>query len=312
MTVTLHKSITAADGHGILSGLGPYASAAARRAATVTAAHVAQGCVSLQTDTTPPTLWYLVSQSSGVPTWVQINTTADSVGNFGALVPGVSLYLRGDLGLGLTGTVVNTWANQAGSASNLAEKTSTAGIGATTGAGVGGKASVIADGSTQAGTFTLSLAAPGTTPTFYYLVSKQIRTSLGGHPQRIICNTANNNMVLYQDAASDNLIAYGDTANKLQAITHVWARTAVLYCGSTSDRLKWGSAAELTGTQLQTAAGGVSTMLLGYDPGSGTYNQAEYALVLIGSGVTSANYVATLAALDAAVVSWFGAGNVLV
>lgn len=313
MTITAHKLITQVDGHGILSALGPYANAAARRAATVTAAQVSQGSVALQTDTGE--IWFLASQSAGVPTWVKINTTADSIGfsgNFGALVPGVSQYMRGDLGLHTTSTIVNTWDNQAGAASNMTEKTATVGIGST-GAGIGGRASVVQNGSSQAGSFTLALAAPGTTPTFYYLVSKQVRTSLPGAPQRIISDASGNAFLLYQDAASDTLRQYGDTGFQDVAapITHVWARTAVLFVGGTGDLIKWGNRAIVTGTKTQNASGG-GARYLGFDSSSGAYNQAEFGLILTGQGVNAGNFAATLAALDAATDSWFGAGNILI
>ncbi|HTA90330.1 MAG TPA: hypothetical protein VK745_12160, partial [Polyangiaceae bacterium] len=103
-----HNAITAANNHGIVSGLGPYTTAALRRAATVASTDV--GKVALQSDTSPPTLWYLASQSSGVPTWVQISTAADAsfTGNFGALFTGVLQYMRSDLGLIEATTLLHT------------------------------------------------------------------------------------------------------------------------------------------------------------------------------------------------------------
>jgi hypothetical protein len=233
-------------------------------------------------------------------------------GNFGAITPGVSLYLRGDLGLSLTGAVVNQWANQAGAATNMVEKTAAAGCG-NTGTGVGGRAAVVTNGLTQAGTYTLACAAPGTTPTFYYLISKQSRTSLPGQPQRVLGFSSSNDLLLYQDATSDTLRQYGTSGfqDVGAPITHVWARTAVLFSGSVSDRIKWGNRALVTGVSCQVAVPGTTTHLFCHDVGSNTYNQGEFGLILNATGVTPANWTASLATLDAAVDSWFGAGNIL-
>jgi hypothetical protein len=232
-------------------------------------------------------------------------------GDFGAITPGVALYLRGDLGRGLTSTTVNTWANQAGAATGVTEKTAGVGIGSV-GAGVGGRAAVVLNGSSQAGTYTLAMPAPGTTPTFYYLISKQSRTSLAGAPQRILAGATGNDFLLYQDAGSDTLRMYGTAGfqDVSPSITHVWARTALLFDGTAASRIKWGSYATVTGAACQTASA-ASARVLGFDASSGSYNQGEFGLILTANGVTAANYAATLAALDAAADSWFGASNVL-
>lgn len=300
------------------AGIAPtlfYANQAARRAAALDVSML----YSIARQISDGSLWIVIPPLSGTtPVWGPLCAGPEVLGfagDFGALVPGCVQYMRGDLGLGLTSTVVNSWANQvsgAGAASSMAEKTATVGIGSV-GSGIGGRASVVTNGSSQAGTYSRTRAAPGTTPTFMYLISKQSRTSLGGSPQRVLSEIGTNNFLLYQDAASDHLRQFGDTSFQQVGsdITHVWARTALLFVGSTADRIKWGNLAEVTGTKVQNAAGGSSSLSFCFDSTSGTYNQGEFGLILEGTGVNAGNYAATLAALDAAADSWFTTGNVL-
>lgn len=233
-------------------------------------------------------------------------------GNFGALVPGLTQYMRADLGLHTTGAVVNSWDNQSGAASAMVERTALAGVGSV-GLLVGGRASITQNGTTQAATFTLAMPAPATTPTFIYLISKQAITSLPGAPQRILSTVGTNEFLLYQDASSDTLRMYGTTGFKdvVPGITHVWARTAMLFTGSVNDRIKWGNYALATGTNTQTMAASTTARSWGYNDANAIFNTDSCALMLHGNGVTPANWTATLAALDAATASWFS-GAILI
>lgn len=176
-----HGDLQPSDGiHGIVSGLGPYTSAANRQAQSgLTAADMNK--VAYQVVGGVTTLWLTIAVSGGTATWLQINTTADSTfsGDFGALFNSYSgltvrAYYRGDLGVsGTTGTGKSAWANQLGDFSAMAPGSGmTNGIG-TPGTGLNGKASLIANGATQCGNYTApSAPAPATTNVHLYAIER--------------------------------------------------------------------------------------------------------------------------------------------
>lgn len=119
----LHASLQPADGiHGIVSGLGPYSTAALRRAAVLTSADV--GKCALQTDTSPPTMWTVLSVTSGAGSWGLI-ATAEAAATPLTIITSTSVKLWVDSALG---TSTNAWNDQSGNANHFAEPTNPAAL----------------------------------------------------------------------------------------------------------------------------------------------------------------------------------------
>lgn len=237
-----------------------------------------------------------------------VNAYGGFGGNFGALMPGVVEYRRADLGLSLTSTIVNSWANQAGSAGTMTENTAAAGIGSV-GSGVGGRASIQQNGTNQGGNYALTLAAPATTAVMFYWVARNPSIATGN--PTLFGDKSANSIVVYRGAGTDALNMFaGASGPAVAATAHAWHRGAAFFTGSTSDVIKWGNVNQVTGTSSGNTASS-TPRTFGYSFQNAAFLPDEWALVLVGTGVTSATYAATLAALDAATSSWFGAGNVL-
>ncbi len=309
-----HGVITPANNHGIVSGLGPYTSAALRQAqAGLVATDVNK--VAYQVVGGVTTLWMIIAVSGGTATWLQINTSADSIGfagDFGSITPSCVGYWRGDLGLTLTSTTVNGWANQiasgAGIAGNAIEVTSTVGMGVTD-AGIGGRAAIASNGTTHAGKYAYVGPTPATTNFHIYCVYQAANKG----SNQVITGTAGNELLLWEPGGAGNVSAYNGAGNTTTRTANTWARLRASYTGATSgtaDKIKWGSTAEVGGF----SGNGISTTAnrgMFSDEAGGQKLQGKIALMLLSTATESA-WVAALGTLDAAVTSWFGAGNVLV
>jgi hypothetical protein len=113
-----HGSQVTADGIHTILGLGPYTTAALRRAAVLTSVHV--GKVARQTDTVPASLWYVESVSGGVGTWRQFTTTSDAgASDPTTIITSVPLtaWWRGDTVV-QSGSLVSQWTDKKTSGTN--------------------------------------------------------------------------------------------------------------------------------------------------------------------------------------------------
>lgn len=307
-----HGAMQPADGiHGFVSELGPYSTSTLRQAGPFTSAQINK--VARQTDTDPNTLWYIDKVVSGVATWRQFVTAADGFGgDFGSITPSCVGYWRGDLGLGLTSTTVNSWANQiaagAGIAGNAIEVSSTVGMGITD-AGIGGRAAISSNGTTHGGKYAYVGPTPATTNFHIYCVYQAANKG----SSQVITGTAANELLLWEPGGAGNVGIYDANQLNTTRTANTWARFRASFTGATSgtnDKVKWGSTAEASGF----AGNGISTTTnrgIFSDEAGGQKLQGKIALMLL-STAAEATWVAALPALDAAVTSWFGAGNVLV
>lgn len=297
MTVTLHKSITAADGHGILSSLGPYATAAARQAAVVTAADVAACKVCLQTDT--GTLWYLSAQAAGVPTWRQFTTAADSgafAGNFQALVTSVTTtqYLKGETGF--SGTA---WTDLSGAAHSVGISGAAPSIG-TASTGLSGHAGVAANGTSQYGTYTQFEVAPY----FVYWVGRLLSTPTVATTSLFADNGGASGVCAFAAADANLYGNNGTVCGPILQTVNQWTRGQLnaAAAGGTNDFLKTGS----TTSALVTSSATAGATLRGIFARGGGVGLCNYELLLrmVFNGKPTG---AELTALDSAVTSYFGA-----
>jgi hypothetical protein len=252
MTTTAHKLATIANNHGIV-GLGPYTTAALRRAAVLTSADV--GKIAQQTDTDPATYWIVLRVVSGVGTWSRVDTGAETIGptgtDFAALAVsnglGVVGYFRADSGLsGSSGSGLASWAPLSGAMSAITPHASaTNGIGAAT-AGLGGRAGLKLNGATQMGQYTApTLAVPGTTNWHRYWVARQASSGVSGAAREILTESGNAYMV--QFASSTQVYAYGCQSNGNLATNDVWQRYRTSCTGANTGQIKIGSQAAGTG-----------------------------------------------------------------
>ncbi len=119
----------------------------------------------------------------------------------------------------------------------------TNGIGSVS-AGLGGKAGVLLDGSTQKGAYTAPvLAVPGTTNWHRYWIARQIAGT--GGVRLILSETGNVYMV--QFATSVQVYAYGCQSNGNLVATGTWQRGRVSCTGASTGEIKIGNQTPGTG-----------------------------------------------------------------
>lgn len=163
------------------------------------------------------------------------NVPSSFNGNFGGLFTGVLQYLRSDLGLGKTGSIVNTWADQSGNGVNVTEGIPTVGIGTVT-TGLNSHAGIAGGTGGQYGNFILDFVAPGTTPIFFWGVIRLISTSAQGW----LTGSQSAAAVIYNTGA--NATGYNTNSVAVAETVGAWGRIECAFTGSTSDYIKFGSA----------------------------------------------------------------------
>lgn len=166
-------------------------------------------------------------------------------GNFSAVFnnTGIIQYLRSDLGLGTTGSIVNTWADQSGNGWNVVEGTASVGIGNVT-AGLNGHAGIVGGVGGQFGAIAaLDLPAPATTPTFFWGVARLITSPGAG--QGWLTSSAAAQMLLYANAGV-NLTNFNAGAQSIAAVSlGSWGRFEAQFNNAASDYVKFAAS---TGT----------------------------------------------------------------
>lgn len=167
---SLKRNIRRMAAGGVVGALGPYESATQRRAAVLTSADIRKEA--LQTDTSPPTLWKVLTVSGGVGTWTRIDTGAESSALAAILGAEPAWWIDG-----ITSTIVDAGGGVASSASDASGH----GFNATFGSGA--RPSIIANGKNGKRTLRFTSAqfggnagfaapAPGTTPVYTFMVVK--------------------------------------------------------------------------------------------------------------------------------------------
>ena len=186
---------------------------------------------------------------------IQQQPNAGRVTDYAALAVAHGLtvvsYRRGDSGLtGSSGTGAASWANLAGAASAITPHGSaTNGIGAAT-AGLGGKAGLKLDGSTQKGLFTApALAAPATTNIHDYWIARQASGG-SGVARGVLQETGGANDVYMGTALA--ITALGANVSSV-IVNDAWQRCRISRTGGAGCEIKCGAAAAVTGTGPNTA-----------------------------------------------------------
>jgi hypothetical protein len=245
MTTTPHKLATIANNHGVV-GLGPYTTAALRRAAVLTSADV--GKIAQQTDTDPSTYWIVLKVASGVGTWSRVDTGAEVTafgGDFAALAATFSLtvrgFWRGDLGVtGTQGTGKAAWANQSGSSSGMTGAAD--GIGSV-GTGLNGKASVATNGTSQYGSYTMpAQAAPLTLPQHKWSIVKFTGTAVS----KLICADTSSAIAVggtSETAPDRNLFMFDGASgpSSTGVVRNQWYRARFSFMGNATSAMRVGA-----------------------------------------------------------------------
>lgn len=231
-------------------------------------------------------------------------------GDFGALLDslvgaGTTVgYYRGDLGLHTTGAVVNSWDNQRGTWGNCTEVSAGVGIGNTS-SGVGGRAGILANGTTQSGkiaTVPQPLVLPATTNLHAFSVMRSTNASPGANAMFFGVSF---NFAMIQLPASLTIEGFNGAATATALLANAWARLRMSFTGTASDAIKWGSSAPVVAAAGNNAGGAGPLGVFG-DGVGGTLFTGEVALLMFNIG-TLANFLAAQPAMEAAIASFYGA-----
>ncbi len=163
------------------------------------------------------------------------------------------------------------------------------------------------DGVAQTMASTLTLPAPGTTPTWFWIIFKQISWT---NTEIILGDgAATTNMRLMQATSEPNVRISSNAANGalVSAATGSWMRAYGYYSDSTADYLKVGSASVVTG--VNTGGNGTTGRTLAARGGPLLLANVDIAAVMHCNADPGS---AVHAALDAAIPAWCGAGVVTV
>jgi hypothetical protein len=152
---------------------------------------------------------------------------------------------------------------------------------------------------------TLNLDAPLTTPTFVYLVFRQVTWTSADR----ICGagTGANDMILYQAGASPNTRMFNGTAdiNNNTWTLNTWMRGELLFTGSTSDFSRFGASAAVTGVNS-----GNTNPAAGWTIGSSGALTGPSNIEWVEALISDSPSAGERTALDAYVTGRYGAGLV--
>lgn len=234
-------------------------------------------------------------------------------GDFGAYLDSLAgagttvFYSRGDLGLVTTGAIVNAWQNQivgGGAWGHVIELGAGVGIGSIS-AGVGGKAGVVGNGTTQSGaiaTIPLPLAAPATTELHVYAVAN-ITVGVAGTDQPFITTNSANYGIYKGNGTANTLHTFCGALRSTTLVSGTWGRIRKSFTGTASDVLKWGNAVAVTGT----TGNGIGQLGMGvFSYPNGALPSPWDCALLMFSRAPLASFEAAMPAMDAAVTAFFG------
>ena len=214
--------------------------------------------------------------------------------NFANFFTGVIHYLRSDLGIAQAGGNITGWTAQIGPSIAVAPTCTFIG---TVGAGLNGKASIIADGANHGGAYTLDLPAPGTTPTFFWAVWRLLaQPAAAGY----LLGEAPNGNVMFINGASNNLFNYntGPTGPVAMPIGS-WGRSEGLFANNALDYVKFGATSAVPGVSTGNIDPGSARGLFCLANGTGKLNAELLALVALNNVPTAPQLAAASAGATA-------------
>jgi hypothetical protein len=214
------------------------------------------------------------------------------------------VWLRSDLGVTESGGVVSTWADQSGNGHNFTQGTAANRPAYNATGGPNSTPSILFDGANDGLiNSTLNLPAPATTPTFFWLIFRQVTWT---NTDRVF--SAATGMFLGQNSASPGLrpvnAANGTLNNSLPINTYT--RGEVFFNEDTTDYSKFGGAAAATGADCGNTDPAIG-LGIGSATGGGLPSNIEVCEFVVANVLPSAGQ---LSALDAYVTSRYGAGLV--
>ena len=192
-----------------------------------------------------------------------------------------------------------TWTDQASVPHNASQATLTSQPIITP--GTGGKLGLKGNATTTTLQTLLTLPAPGTTPSYIFVLARMLSTPSAN--AAIVASGGGTAIGIYCASSTLNIVQFAGTAlaNPTAVTVNTWYGMTGKFVGSTSDSLKVGSAAAVTGTSSGTTTPPAGICL--FSVASGFYAPCEIMLVLI----ANAPFYAGLAA---DVTGWCGVTQV--
>jgi hypothetical protein len=175
-----------------------------------------------------------------------------------------------------------------------------AGVSPLIAAGTNGRTSILGNGAGQFMTSTLTLPAPGTTPTTIWAIVKLLSTAA----QSILCIDGSGTGTAIIIDATPNLMGYnGAFSGNALAATGVLKKIEITYTNSVADYVQWGTGAKVTGTNMLNDTSGSTRGLLARNTGANGFNgELQTMLTMAANGN---NIGPQLAALTAAANTYF-------
>lgn len=239
---------------------------------------------------------------TGAGRWVRVSLGAPADP---ATILGASLiqWCRADLGVTLNGSTVAAWADQSGNGHHYAQGIAGQQPLYNATGGPNGQASMLFDGANDTlSAAGLDLAAPATTPSWFWFIFRQItwtsgdRVFSGAGGMQLLQNTGTPQLDMF-----DGSVANGNTA----ATLNTYLRGEIYFSGSVADYLKLG-ATSVTGASAGNTNPGAPFSIASNSAGS-QFAHIEVCEFLVADALPSAGQRSSL---DAYVTARYGAGLV--
>jgi len=263
MTTSPHKTAALGQRHGAVNWT--FSSAALRRAVGAYV-NTDLGSECMQTDTSPPTFWKLLSIASpgpsATPTWGRVDSGPEvtATGPLVIMAGHIRFGFSGDVGLSTT-----AWTDQGPNNRNLS------GTCAVAAAALGGKNCMSTNGTTHSMSATFATPAPGTSPTYLWVIARN-DTNTNGFAE-VVSLEGSNGMSIVRDTGAGEicLTTPGLSIRHVGGFTSgAFKRIRAAFTNSASDLLQVGSGSAVNGAPSANTAG--NGLYLGTSNGTAAIN----------------------------------------